>query len=664
MYCRSPLRFRYAFRVKQVRRWFCVLLLLSISYGAAQTACDPVAPNAITSVIPNLGTAYFNDFSTTLQDGEAELSGGVCVAGAAGWALRTEVLRVADLETTPTLEADDVTLELTGWTLRASSLRADTETVRLTDVTFRSGDVTGEAQESVYDLDGAVELTRVSAQGKGFRVQGARARLQGDNLLFEDALATTCVCEDGALYVIRAPSASYDLSQEAISVREGRLEIGGIDIALDDVTLSPERLADLTFPVVVEYVDNSEDADRQGTGLGIRVPSLPAGEGARLEFGVVGLDSKFPLNGILLLHYADDKVDFDVGKAARGVQADVSVSEGLLPGLDATFAIRNRHWDDADFLHEGLLALDAEKTFSLSGSRLSLGTGVFGAVSSQTFASDFRATDPTTGVRLGSYGVATARSPVTPAGRFSVAMRAEVTRYPPNNATQYGLFFRPAWSATFGPARLSAAWDLVRTNGASPFSTSLDRLESKSLLSASAVIAGEVAPDLKGSFSVRTRYDLLDSVGGGGLGERFDLLTVDGSLTWLFAELEVTPFARAELAPLLNTDLQTERESFVEGGFDVEAPNWQVGASVRLDPEVGDLSKLETRASLPVQVSTVTLQPYLALDFLPTLNAAEFPRVSGHGLEVTWRSCCGTFVAAYRNVENAFSTSFAVRFGE
>ena len=203
----------------------------------------------------------------------------------------------------------------------------------MTDVTFRSGDVTGEAQASVYDLDGVLELVEVSAQGRGFRVQGARARLQGNNLLFEDALATTCVCEDGALYVIRAPSASYDLSREAVSIREGRLEIGSVTVALDDITLSPERLADLTFPIVVEYVDDSEDLDQRGTGLGIRVPSLPVGKGVRLEFGVVGLDSKFPLNGILLLHYTDELVTFDIGKAAKGVQADVSVSEPLLPGL-------------------------------------------------------------------------------------------------------------------------------------------------------------------------------------------------------------------------------------------------------------------------------------------------------------------------------------------
>ena len=651
--------------MRRTRRWLCTFLLLGFGYGAAQTACDPLEPNTIQSVIPNLGTAYFTEFDATLQTGQAELTGGVCVAGEGGWTLRTEVLRVGNLETTPTLEADDVTLDVSGWSLRASRITADTAAVRLTDVTFRSGDVTGEAQASVYDLDGALELTEVSAQGKGFRVQGARARLQGENLLFEDALATTCVCDDGALYVIRAPSASYDLSQEAISIREGRLEIGSVSIALDDVTLSPERLADLTFPVVVEYVDDSEDLDRQGTGLGIRVPSLPVGAGVRLEFGVVGLDSKFPLNGILLLHYTDELVNFDVGKAAKGVQADVSVSEPLLPGLDATFAIRNRHWDDADFLHEGSLALDTERTFSLaSDSRLSLGAGVFGAVSSQTFASDFAATDPTTGVRLGSYGVAAARSPLTPVGRFSVTTRAEATRYPLNGATQYGLFFRPAWSATFGPARLNAAWDLVYTNGASPFSTALDRLEAESVLSSSVVVAGEVAPGVEGAFSVRARYDLLDSVGGGGLGERFDLLALAGSLTWQLADLEVTPFVRAELAPLLNTDLQTERESFVEGGFDIETPDWQVGFSARLDPEVGDLSKLETRASFPLTFSTVTLQPYLALDFLPTLNASEFPRVSGHGLEVTWRSCCGTFVAAYRNVENSFSTSFAVRFGE
>ena len=107
----SRLPFRYAFPVRRTRRWLCTLLLLGFGYGVAQTACDPLEPNTIESVIPNLGTAYFAEFDATLQTGQAELTGGVCVVGEGGWTLRTEVLRVSNLETMPTLEADDVTLE-------------------------------------------------------------------------------------------------------------------------------------------------------------------------------------------------------------------------------------------------------------------------------------------------------------------------------------------------------------------------------------------------------------------------------------------------------------------------------------------------------------------------------------------------------------------------
>ena len=643
----------------RVRLQVAALLALSallVSSAAWAAPCDGLTAGRTTLVVVGLGTAYFTNLESSLQSGEARLSGGVCVAGEGGWELRSESATVTGIPATPGLSAAAVTLNVSGWTLVGATLTADANELTLTDIDLRSGTLQGHADAAVYALTtGRLELAKVAVTGKGFRVQGDTATLDGERLVFQDALATTCVCAENALYVVRAPTASYDLTREAVRLEGGKLVVGSVEVALPDIELTPEKLKDLTFPVQIEYVSDNREGAR-GTGLGIRVPAIRLSDHLNAEVGVVGLDAGYPLNVVLLAHYRDNELQFDVGRAAKGVQADITLTEPLTNGLIMTFGVRNRDWADADFLHEGVLGLNAETRATLfEPNDLFLSAGGFAAVTSQTFGV------PVTAPRLGVYQELRFLSPAAPVGRFGVSARAELTTYPGLGRTQVGFGFRPSWAGAYGPLRLSAAWDAVWTNSASPFGVSLDRLEARNLFILSAAVDGDLTPELHGAFSVVARYDLLPFAGDA-FAERFETLSLRGNLTYHGDGFDLVPFVRAEFAPLFNDSLRIDTESFVEAGVDLNAPTWSVGLTVQVDPLNAELTKAEARTSFLIPLDAVTLEPFLAFDFAPTFSAGDFPRLSGHGLEVTYRSCCGTFVVGYRQIDNTFTTSFAVRF--
>lgn len=637
-----------------------VTLWLLGSWGWAQ-ACADVIENRQELIIENFGTAYFASLPVAnLQAGEATLADGVCIAGEEGWELRSEILSVRGIGEAFSLEASNVSLLYFDWQVNAASLVAVEGSIEISEVDFASASLTGTSQEAVFDLsENVLSLKNAAAQGEGFRIQGELARLSGDVLFFEDAIATTCVCEEGALYIIRSPTASYDLTEQAVVVKGGQLDIGGVMIELPDIDLSQEKLANIAFPITIEYIGDDEAEDIKGTGLGLRVSDLALSDDLTLELGLAGLDVEYPLVGVAVLHYKDEKTNFDVGVTSRGVQADFGVREPLTPWLDLSFNMRNRDWQAADFLHEGSLGLVAKQRYVLSSHTLGFTVGAFAAASSQTIASEI-----VTSPRLGSYASAGYRSPSTDWGQFSLQLRAEATRYPTFDAAQFGLRFQPTWSMSFNPVRVSLGWDRLVTNAASPFDTSLDKLVAKSELSLGLNFEDDFAPGLAGSFGVSVRYDFLGAAPGEGLGGKLEAFAFQSTLDWQREGLKLRPFLSAELAPVFNDSLDGV-DAFVEGGVTLERGRVQGGFSLRFDPTLDEsLEKIELSTSFPLDFGTVTLEPFLAFDMLPTIRDFELPRLSGQGLKVTWRSCCGTVIASYKRVENSFSTSFAFQLSE
>ena len=640
-------------------RLFAITLWLLGGWSLAQ-ACTDVIETSTELLIPDFGTAYFNSLGTSLQAGQATLSDGVCIVGLDGWELRSETLSVKGLGEVVSLEASNVSLIYFGWRVNAVFLTATEGRIAIDSVDFVNESVAGTSEKAVFDLeDNILMLTNAAAEGSGFRIRGDVARLSGNVLFFEDALATTCVCEGGALYVIKSPSASYDLTQQAVIVNEGQIVIGGITIALPDFELTQEKLADIAFPITIEYVTNDEVTGAEGTGLGIRMPNLRVTDALRLELGLVGLDNDYPLAGVAVLHYQKDNVSFDVGLSPRGVQADFSVREPFLPWLDASFQIRNRNWSTAHALHEGSLGLIAQQSYTVSEHRFDLTEAIFAAASSQIVSGNPIATP-----RLGGYAVSSYRSPTTAWGKFAFNVRVEATDYPLVDQTQFGLRLRPSWTKRFEPWELSIGWDRLFTNAASPFAKSLDKLEVKNELSFGLKADDELSETVSASFSLALRYDFLAPIPKGTFGEQVDALNLRSGLRWQHNDLILQPFLNADLAPLFNSTLEGV-DSYIEGGLNLEWGRVQGGFAVRFDPVLDEpLEKIELSTSFPLDFGTVTLEPFLAFDLLPTLRNRDLPRVSGQGLKLTWRSCCGTVIASFKQAENIFSTSFAFQLSE
>lgn len=608
-------------------RWLLALLCLGGTMAWAEGVCNDFSPRVLT--IEGLGSVWYQ--SLTIRDGLVRFSGGVCV----------------ELVSAPT------------WRLEAERLESAREGFELQAVKLSGQEVTATATVAFFDLAGEVlTLEQVKAQSPYYRLSGAQARLQGGVLWFTDALATTCVCEGAALYLVASPEARFDLAYNRVLLRQGVLKLGGLSLPLPtELMLSEEALANLEAPLVIEYLPSDPERGVVGSGLGVRVPNLPLGDGLNLELGVTGLDVDYPLSAIAILRLRQPDMTAELGKAREGWQLDVRRYERLLPWLSLTYGTRNRPYAAQDYLQEAFAGVLMQQTIPnlLGGDRLELQGELFAAGSSQV-VNGWHVLSP----RLGSRASLSYRSPTTPLGRLEVALDTSLTSYPPTPRWQYGLRLRPVWTWQHAPLSVTVRYDRQWTNSGSPFSTTLDRLTPIHNLAATMTLAGPFGGG-EGRLSVSSRYNLLPEP------ERNPLMQL--SLT---AEAElpangmtIRPSLTLNAAGWFNPVADPRSLANLLAGLEVAGEAWTVGLRTRYNfvaPQSG-LDRLELSSSFPLTVDAVTITPFAALDFAPLLTA-EPPRVSGHGLTMTWRSCCGTLEVGYRQHDNQFTTRLALRLGQ
>ena len=630
-------------------------------WGAGYAQLCELPEDAEIIDIADFGTLQIGNFDT-----EADLillKDGVCIEGETGWRLFTREASVlveagpvneatGETETLYKVEAGAVTLQLGELTLTASSLLATQGVLRLPGLRFRTEDFVGSAQEGRYNLEtGITFLLSPRVRGRSFQLSSSAATLKGDLLSFERAEATTCDCPGEPPYVVSAETASYEVDAGRLQLSGGQLELGGLALSLGDLTISEESFSDIAFPFSVEYV--GDNGDGSGTGLGVTVKPFEVAEDLRFELGLRGLDSDYPLGGVFLTRYQPPGLALTFGLAPRGFQADFVVTEAVAPWLDASFAVLNRPWEAADFLHEGALGLDADVSLPVPGqSSLSFGANALMAASSQTFGGEV-----VSGARL-SLGLSLAYRTPLPVGDFSLGVDAQNTYYPLHARNQYGFTLRPAYRYSRAGLGVATSYTWRFTNGASPFSGKLDRLSPQGALSTTAEYktdVGGTALEVSGLF----RYDFVeaddtDLPGLERLEGRLLLRRPLGGLT-------IRPYFSFDAARLLNPALSSDRRAELGLGLDLSAESWEAGLGVAVEPPSFGLSSVVASASFPLSFETFSLQPYVALDFVPLING-EWPAVTGHGVELTLPSCCGTLVAGYRQTGNRFTTSFALRF--
>jgi hypothetical protein len=633
----------------------CSLLFALGSSAAFAASCAEQLPDATVATFPGV-EIYFGGFTgEDVQKGPFTLTQGVCIENAEGVQLITVEAIVTIVDNAPNIEAQNVDISFEDYQLKANILRTSPEGFQVTGVTFTGTNLQGIAEEANYNFEtGEIELLHSSVRGQSLTIESERAKLIGDHATFEDLTATTCTCKENPLYVVRAERASLNLTTQTLNVNAGTLELAGLRLGFNDVTVSPQTLQDFRFPVTIDYVPG---AIKDGaTGLGIRVPSLRLDDGLTLELGLVGLDVDYPLGGIFVIHYKNQKATADVGLTPYGFQADFRVTEPLAPWLDLNFGVNNRAWEKADFLHEGYLSADARTALSLiPGDTLSLNGQLLTAASSQTLGAV-----PIIDGRLALNTNTTYRAPPLPLGQLELTTQTWLSYYPVANRTQWGVRLAPRWQHVSGAFSFDVSYSRRWTNSASPFSTKLDRLEPESRLVASTKLAGPLASNLQGELNFSVNYNFLDVESY--VGEGFASLATSGKLNYLVNAITIVPSFSLELAPLMNPDLDKDFRPLLSGGLDIVHPRWEAGFGMSL--QLGQLSKLETRGSVTIDVENVSLEPFLALNILPTLTDSTWPRLSGHGLEVAWRTCCGDLHVGYRQYGGTFTTSFFVVLGE
>lgn len=646
--------------MKRVCRLFVVLLSLCfVGIALAQERCQPEGQ---TLQLAGIGTASFAELQFSSSEGKAVLFGGVCVvsdakqSGQPQWTLQTERLEVSQIDTSPTVVANEVELSFGGWMIQAASLRVDAGVMVLENLRFTQGEVSGRAVRGRYDLTtGRVSVSEVEAINRRYRVSGAHAVLLEQALIFEDALATTCLCSGDALYVITTPQMTFDLLQESIVIRNGVLEIGTIDIELaEELELSEKSFAELEPPLEVSYLE--------GAGTTIQLVHLPLAEDVFLTTGLTGLDPSHAFAGVLLFEVETEGVAALVGRAPQGVQLDVTLTEPLNPWLELILATRNRHWPEQDFLHDASLSLAAQTSWRDPGKRHRLS---FGAQATTAISHQIILEQAVTSTRLALQGHARYTHADTGWGRVSLASVVNLSYYPAYERAQYGLRLTPGWSLqrSWQTASLSASlrYDLRLTNSASPFSEALDRLEPLSLLSGQLEFSSALAAEVSLNTQAVLEYNFLADPRQNESG--FQRTYFSAALAIPTGELMLRPQAALELASLLSGVDDEYADAYAEAGLTLEAPAFTVGSTLRYDlfPGQEGLSRLELSGSLPIVMDAVVLEPYLALDFVDVLRGSGAVDIVGHGLDLTWNSCCGTLLAGYRLYRGDFQVSLSAR---
>lgn len=658
------------------------LLLATVGSGIAFAACAPER-YAQELELTGLGVVYMGDFRFDSARDEAVLFNGICFVSASEprLTLTAPTMRVERVQTEPTFVAAGATVTLQRFTLYAERLSGNAEGLGLQNLSLMSPQFSGSAVRARYTLQGGrTILTGVKLRLGDFRVESAAAGLTQTTLVLQNARATTCTCEGGGLYTLAAPSVAINLQTGVARVEGGVLETLGLRLALDpnlrlllDGAPQAQRgrvnvggAALLPTPAAPEPVGVGID---EGAKVAVPIQLFP---GAALELGLAGLDDAHPLGLVSLLNLnvalGGSRVRAALGRVGPGGRADVLLRTPLAPGVGLDLSTANRDWQEAGFLHEVALGLYGGR--QLRGvlgdvaDTLVLGGRLFTALSRQTLAGSLVRSP-----RLGLLGRATYTTAPTPLGTFALRTESELTYYPgvtdnavhedmyddTHNRAQLGVRLVPSWRRQAGPLRASLELDHQAVFGRSPFAVSLDRLQPRSVADASVAWAW---PNRTLTLQGRYAFTLADAF------TPVRRVRLEAAQTLPLGGVTLHNRLSAEVAGLFGP-ADPEVDAFVsaETRFEFSHSELELGFKTRYDllPEVAGLNLLEVYTSYPFTLGNVTLRPFVALNAAPLLTERPLPGVTGYGLSVAYRSCCGTLVASYRLHDQTAKTAFDVR---
>ncbi|MCA9837605.1 MAG: hypothetical protein KC422_11850 [Trueperaceae bacterium] len=637
-------------------RIFFLLAYLALSTPVFALSCKDTE-GAFELSLDSLGIVYFQDVNSKNDNTLLTLFNGVCLIAQDGWQVESSEISVFFKDDGSFLmQADGIDAQVFDWEVQALKLEAYSDTLILYDLNLKGQELAGSAAEARFEIStGDISFKAVEAKTKALRVLGETATLNQDTLILQDAVATTCTCDTDALYVIEADEIGFSYTSETLSVSNGHLKIGTLDFELGNRTFSRDTFAQFQFPITIDYSEDDSANNIRGTGLGVLVPKLAIDKNFSLEFGIFGLDSEYPLRNSFLANYASENLSFTIGNNIFGPQADFSYRQELLPWLKADFSMLNRHWLEQDFSHDASLSLLAN--YSLKDLNLpsaSVSSTLFAAASSQTLST------PITSARLGGKLKFSYSLNNRDWGQLSSSLEGQEIFYPSFPVQQYGVNLNLQWRKNLSPkTSVLIAYNRQWTNSGSPFSSKIDRLSPSNTLSFNFSSAERLSPEWSESISFRSSYDLLADLPGF---TAFSDLALTAQLKYQSTNWSLSPYLDSHLEGLLNPNYSALTDAYLDTGLRLEYEELELGSKLRFDLRDSSLDSWEFSSGFPLSLGNVALRPFIAMDIMPSLTSGELPRISGHGLNLSWTTCCGILDVGYKQYNNQFATSFGVRF--
>ena len=651
---------------------FATTILIVISQVAFAGPCETVSKEGTRLELVDFGIAYSEDFKFSSQDDRLDLYGGVCIKRETGdvWQLEADSIVIENASVELELRAQSVSFQFDGWILTAETLLSSTDFFQFEVVDLQKADMKINATNLKLDLmTDKFTLSDVSAiYQNDLQISGQTMNITENEVVFQDAFVTTCICEEDNLYEVSSPTIIYDSVANTLTLSQADLMLLDSTIPLGK-NYSLGSNIDLNFPT--PFLDYSDD-------LELALKNIVLASGVTADIGAQGVDADHEFNpyGLLKLNLSEanspgigGKLTGVIGKSVNGFQGDLNYVTSLPEGFSLDMGTRNHAWAAAENLHEayvGLSRRDVPLNNVLETGILEVVPRIFAAYTSQEIA-----TEPVVGPRLGmsvsnSFAYGTAQQ-----GLIRFAVVPEATYYPSQDAFQYAVTVRPSLFFSSDGFSFNTSYTHKFTNSASPFSTDADKASEVRTLNVSMGFSETSTEGNTFGFSTNTTVDFLQNSEVNQspvrtLGLNLNS-TIKGSET---SSLEFKPYLNAELARVVTgiADAGLDNaynKDYFQLGMDSFFDDWELGLRARFNPTVQEdeefVEVLEMGLGLPITDGELLLKPYVGLNFASLLTDTYTFDVSTYGLSASYE-CCGDASAFFQIRDGNLSTGLNLPF--